>query len=315
MAGTGTGGASGGTGGASGGTGGATGGAGGAGGGTSCPGSTHVCAPTPPVGWTGPVAFTKGAAAPPSCPGSYPKVGTASFASLNPGQATCDCKCDPAAGITGCNGTVSVWDVPNTGGACFSSIGYVKVWEALGSACVHPTGNTTGNVTVVRPTPTSNGTCAPKANHNISAPTWGEQARTCGGATPDSGSCSAGESCMPQVAAPYKLCVYSPGDKPCGPVYTQKILTYEQFTDGRTCSQCTCGSATSTCGGKVDFSTLCGGGTLEAAVSGCGVPMNDITTSLWGAYYAQPGGTCPPSTPALSGNVTTAGETTVCCMP
>ncbi len=328
VAGTGTGGASGGTGGASGGTGGASGGAGGATGGTggatggsggsgTCPTTSHQCAPTPPAGWTGPVAFTKGAAAPPSCPGSYPKVGTASFASLNPGQATCDCKCDPATGITGCNTAASVWDVANSLAGCtVSPTQGTKVWEAQPGSCVKATGNTTGNVAILRPSPNSMGSCAPKPNHTIATPTWGEQARTCAGGVPDSGTCNAGETCMPQVVAPYKLCVYSPGDKPCGPVYSQKVLTYEQFTDGRTCSQCTCGTASSNCGGKVDFTSQCGGGgLLYSSVSGCGVPTADIATSQWGTYAPAPNGTCPPSAPTLSGNVTTAGETTVCCIP
>lgn len=319
VAGTNTGGAAA-TGGAAGGGGsaGSGGATGGSGGGTSCESANNTCAPNAPAGWTGPVAFRHGAGAPPACPGAYPTKVADGHAGLEPGAASCKCTCDPATGILGCNGAASIYDVPNTAVGCtVIPTNYTKVWGANAGQCVKATANATGNVALVPPTPTNNGTCAPKANNTIPTPTWGQETRLCGGAAPASGSCGAGQTCMPKAFAPYEMCIYRPGDAPCPTNgYTKKLMVYEGFTDGRTCSACTCGSATSSCKGQVNMVSACSGTPiLYSSISGCGAPSTDVASTQYGTYTPAPSGTCPPSTSTLSGTVTTSGESTVCCLP
>ena len=311
----GAGGATGGAGGATGGAGGATGGTGGA---ATCESANNACLPNAPAGWTGPMAFRRGQGAPPACPGAYPTKVADGHAGLDPGTPSCKCTCDPATGIQGCNGTASIYDVGETTVSCFTVISSEpKVWTAAANQCVKATLNSSGQVTLVVPNATSPGTCAAKPNHTVPTPTWAENTRTCSGATPAAGACGAGETCMPKTFAPYETCIYSPGDVACPTTgYTKKLLVYEGFTDGRTCSACSCGTASSTCKGSVTFASACSGLPIAySTVSGCGVPSTNIATTQYGTYTPAPSGTCPPSTSALSGAVATTGESTVCCLP
>lgn len=310
--------ATGGSAGAGGATGGAGGATGGTGGGSTCESANNTCAPDAPAGWTGPVAFRHGQGAPPACPGAYPTKVADGHAGLDPGTPSCNCTCDPATGIQGCNGAASIYDVPNTAVGCtVIPTGYTKVWGADAGQCVKPTANATGNVALVPPTPSNQGTCAPKPNHTIPTPTWAQDTRICSGATPAAGSCGAGATCMPKTFAPYETCVYSPGDVACPTAgYTKKLLVYEGFTDGRSCSACTCGAASSSCKGQVTFTSACSGTpVLYSTISGCGAPLVDVSTTQNGTYTPAPSGTCPPSTSTPSGTVATTGESTVCCLP
>jgi hypothetical protein len=122
---------------------------------------------------------------------------------------------------------------------------------------------------------------------------------------------------MPQPGAPYDVCVYRAGNVACPAGYGKKSLVYENFTDTRSCTACSCGSATSACGGSAQFASGCTGfPLLYTTVVGCGIPAGgiDITTSMFGSYNPSPSGTCKESTPTLTGTVTPSGEATVCCM-
>jgi hypothetical protein len=122
---------------------------------------------------------------------------------------------------------------------------------------------------------------------------------------------------MPQPGAPYEVCVYRSGDVACPTAYGKKTLVYEKFTDTRSCSACTCGSPSSSCGGQVNFASGCTGfPLLITSAKGCASPAGgiDISTSHWASYSPAPSGTCTEATTTLSGTVTPSGEATVCCM-
>ena len=322
-AGSGTGGSSGASGsggtagsaGAAGATGGAAGSAGAAGG-AACDTKSHVCAPEAGAGWTGPVAYRQGKGAPPSCPGSYPTKVADGKVGLNAGKATCKCSCDPATGIS-CTGTAKLYDVAEGAFGCIAIPGGATAWQGTSSSCSKPTSSTSGQVRLVAPAPSKAGTCAAKSAHAIPTPSWAEETRICNGANPAAGSCASGQSCLPQPGAPYDLCVYRPGDMACPSAYPQKTVVYEDFKDTRTCSGCSCGSASSTCGGSLQLASGCSGTTLlYTTVSGCGLPAGgiNVSTSHWASYKPDPKGTCQESTSTLSGAATPTGATTVCCM-
>ncbi|MEZ4222181.1 MAG: hypothetical protein R3B13_14695 [Polyangiaceae bacterium] len=320
-----TGGAGGATGGTAGASGGATGGAGGATGGTggaqACDSATTQCAPDVPAGWAGPVAFYNGATAAPSCPGAYPTVGAKAHSGFKPGSASCSCSCDPATGIA-CNGSAKVESIGTVTLACTLILpgqGTV-IWSGNSSSCTHPSASVgaTGKVRLLPPTPSSSGTCQAKANHTLPTPTWTSETQICAGASAPSGTCGSGQTCVQKTFAPYQLCVHRPGAFSCPPGYTKKHSTHENFTDSRACSTCTCGASTDAkCGGKVDFVSGCSGiVALNSSISSCGVASPDpIGTNQYGTYKPAPSGTCPSSSPTLSGTATATGETTVCCLP
>ena len=315
----GSGGATGGSGGATGGSGGATGGSGGATGGSggvaACDTTKNICAETPPGGWTGPLALYKGAGAPPGCPGSYPTKISDGKTGFNPGIPSCACSCDPATGI-GCGGVAAaVYDVPNNLAGCtVNPTGYTKVWSANAGVCTKASASAVGQVALWLGPPTSAGTCAPKSNHVLPTPTFSDQTRLCTGATAVAGSCGTGQTCMPQPFKPFDVCVYHSGNLACPSAYPQKTVVFDGYQDTRSCSACSCGNATSSCKGMVQFASTCSsGGIAYGAVSGCGTPSPDIAATQYGTYVPNPSGTCPASSSTLTGTAVPTGETTVCC--
>lgn len=311
-----TGGASG-SGGATGGASGSGGAAGGTGGAAGCNTTTHVCAPSNPAGWTGPVAFYLGASAPPSCPGAYPTPEADGKANVVAGAPSCACSCDPATGVTCSSGTAAIYDVgEGVAGCTVNPTPYPKVWEGSLNSCVKALANATGQVALVRPNPTTVGSCAAKANHTIPPPTF-DQARLCAGAATGDGACDGNDVCLPQAFDPYRVCVHRPGEFECPAGYTDKTVVHEDFTDTRACTSCSCGATNATCGGSVDFVTAstCVSGTAQAIVSGCGNPGQNLSVNWYGRYTPQPSGTCTASASSPSGDITPSGTRTVCCLP
>ena len=269
------------------------------------------CVPDVPSGWSGPVALFTGAPgdALPACAAPYPMAGGEYFGDLDLGSVSCACACDPATGIS-CTGNVRLCYGSGLSFcvlACTSSV----AGPAPGASCsaVSPSGT---HAQILPPAPASHGSCAARAAHTTVAPTWGIAAKSCGGASTTPLGCSAGESCAPTAGAAFDdLCIVTSGDVACpGTGYTEKHLLYESFTDSRTCSACSCGSATSTCGGHVDFvNSSCD--ILHARVSSCAAHNSGSRAT----YTPAPSGTCPPSSSAMSGTVTRNGAITYCCLP
>jgi hypothetical protein len=111
----------------------------------------------------------------------------------------------------------------------------------------------------------------------------------------------------------------SPGDVPCPDAfYSNKHVFYDDFTDTRDCSACSCGGATSTCGGKVSFQHSNNGPCAQSNVfsdgsNNAGTCGGYVSGFDSGTYNPSPSGTCPPSGGDLTGAVTTSGASTVCC--
>lgn len=292
------------------------GGTGGTGGGPpECEASTHTCVPETPVDWTGPLALYTGdgAVAPPACVGTYPTAAGAYNSELDPGVASCNCSCDPAQGIM-CTASVNLC---YTSSSCFLICNGTNA-TVPPTACTDISSLAATNVHVSNPAPTSMGSCAPQPNNTLPTPTWGTAAKACGGATTSPTGCMAGELCAPLALAPFdKMCVVHTGDVACpNAFYAEKHVFFENFDDTRACSACSCGAASSTCGGHVDFTqqnctilvSQVNAGTCATKDLNGFVPTNAI-------YAPDPSGSCPPSGGVLSGTVTEAAPVTFCCQP
>ena len=281
-------------------------------GGELCP-VAHRCVPSVPDGWSGPFALFSGTAGAvvPDCDGAYPSDAGTFHGELDPGEVTCNCECDPATGIV-CTGDTSLC-FGSGSSFCFSLCTSSTAGPGPGECVSVPTSGT--HVQVRHPTPSSHGSCSAREAHSLSPPEWGTVARACGG-TSLGGGCGEDEACAPPLPSSFEdLCIARAGDVACpAATYPEKRLFHEGFEDTRTCSSCSCGGATSQCGGAVSFvndSTAGACSILVRNVSSCGEHGGATKAS----YSPSPSGTCPPSSSSLSGEVTTSGTTTFCCRP
>ena len=271
--------------------------------------SSYVCAPNAPAGWTGPVAVRDDlSGTSPACSGPYLNNPFKGGRQVNCPPYTCGaCSCD-ATGIGCTTPDVTLWsdNDPTCGG---------KSNTFPVPACKPVMGNFMTNA----PAPIGAGTCGgsrgPDTKPGMS---FARTGLACSGATAG-GGCPGGQ-CLPIPGAPLegKLCIFHAGDVTCpAPYSANKRVYYQNITDARTCTTCSCGMPV--CKGRLwmgpDSScpTDDGSGTL--------VPV-DMCTHIGGiiaqymAYVdigakcmpsvSTPGGTCPP-------DATTA--TTICCLP
>lgn len=291
---------------------------GGAGGALPTCGSGGSCVPSTPPGWSGPVAFftAPDGTAEPACVGAYATTMGPFHSGLDEGVASCACDCDPAQGIQ-CT-TPNTYCETNTCGVmlpCNNTKGPIPpgMCTTIPLTAISP-GPT--NSVIANPAPTNMGSCMPHPNNVLPKPTWGEIAKACSGAMVTAAGCDAGQVCAPATAAPFdQLCVAAPGDVACpaGP-YTKKHVVFESFTDGRTCSACSCGPATSTCDGKMEFmASNCTIIVSTVNAGGCGLKNSGQAPSN-ARYTPMPSGTCQPDGGMLSGDVTANSALTICCL-
>src|SRR6185436_11267958 len=67
--------------------------------------------------------------------------------------------------------------------------------------------------------------------------------------------CAAQAECVPELVNPLQaFCIYKTGENSCpaGP-YSAQTIYYEDFSEGRSCSACSCGAPMGRCDGFVDF--------------------------------------------------------------
>ncbi len=303
--------------GGSGGVAGATGGApsGGGTGGTvsnACTNQGSICLPEVPAGWTGPVALDSGATAPGPCSGDYPTPTTAGllFANLQAPPATCGCGCanPPNAACAkatlavtpSCSSLPTIVAVLNEGSACTPvSIPSAVPW-------VHLEGNFTA------------GSCQPQPSENLPPVSWGIQARACGGATLGAtGSCAGTEICAPGLPGASKSCVYQDGNQTCPAGYGNKQVLYDRAADTRTCTTCSCGTATGDCTGPGAVTLHNQSDCLDAFVRSISLGECSINNAQT-PYAKYSGGTptnvsCAPSGGTPTGTAVPENPVTFCC--
>jgi hypothetical protein len=279
----------------------------------ACP-STHTCAEEAPLDWSGPLAVSLGDTSP-ACVGSYPTDAGSYFTDLDPGTALCGCSCGPASGIQCAAGADLCYvNLTCSVGSCIAPSATL-----LPAQCTSIPDTSAPMVRVSARAPTNVGGCAANANHTLPTAVWGTQVQACGGATTIPTACANGEVCSPLAVTPFeKLCIQRTGEHDCpSQSYSEKVVVYEDFTDTRACSACSCGPATSSCRGEVDFTypgggQSCGSLANTVAAGSCGA-MNNLTQTA--TYSPNPSGSCTASASTLSGGVTQNGPVTFCCRP
>jgi hypothetical protein len=247
--------------------------------------SANSCVEQAPAGWSGPVAFSLGAGAPPACGAPWIAADSYHGGMLTAPGSQCQCSCSSPQGS--CVENVMFY----TDDSCAILDGTLFY---LTNACGVPFNATHTSAMVGMPQPSG---------------------ATCGAAL--GGGCGAGSVCAPAPPPqfPSHLCVSQAGDVACpGGAFTDRHVVYTNADDTRSCSACSCGPASGVgCQGKVSFysdpsctNEINGGG------PGCygGAPFHSVKST-----YVPSGGGCQPVGGALNGGVVPEGALTVCCTP
>ncbi len=285
------------------------------------------CVPSVPSGWSGPAVLydltSAGAPAPQAgaCPAT-PAYGVMAYdghASPDP-QGTCSCTCGAVTGS--CTGpTVTIYH----GTTCVSQCQNV---DGVTSACARGCASADAlSAAVTSAAAFSGGSCSASLTNTLvpfaTATDWTTTGRVCGASRGvDQGGCSATQICAdaPPAATTQAWCIYQAGSTTCPAGYPAQHVYFAAATDTRACAgTCTCGAATgavcSTDSVSVSATTDCASAATFAstAVGQCnenlGATARNVTASV-----SVSGGQCPPSgNPSVSGTVTAATPTTVCC--
>jgi hypothetical protein len=170
--------------------------------------------------------------------------------------------------------------------------------------------------------PPATATCdKPVSDANVPPAVFKDKARICGGGI-EAGTCSGTGLCAARPAGGFeKVCIYRTGEEPCPADYPDQTILYNDLSDTRACSPCSCTPNGAHCTGSITaFQTMdCTGPSAAAKVNDsttvddplC-VPFNWVSVK-YNSSSVTASGSCDASGGALEGEVTTAGATTVCC--
>ncbi len=283
--------------------------------GAACADAKRACVGAPAPGWEGPLLLQEGtpASPPAACIGDFGTTKAEYKGQIDPGTAECKCTCEAATGIS-CTVAVDICYSSNCVKACLGA-----TVAAAPNTCTTIPGDAVAFAQVSAPNPTQLGSCKAVPAHSLPAPKPAVLAKACTGATAAAAGCGSGEVCAPRAFAPGKLCIAHSGEVDCPDTfYSAKETLYEGVMDTRACSDCTCGMATSKCGGDVAFHKGDCGIIFNVDIvtsPGCG-PKNNGGFQSTSAFYApKPSGTCAPLGGVLSGTVVNTGAATFCCHP
>jgi len=133
-------------------------------------------------------------------------------------------------------------------------------------------------------------------------------------------ACGDGGDCAPKPPADFDnaICIVRDGEHSCpAGQYSEQFVRYTSYNDNRTCSGCSCGAPSGTCGGAVRLKhsaslSSCSGGTTDRVLlseSSCGyAPSAEQAT-----YTPDPVASCAAGSSQLSGSVAPSGAVTYCC--
>lgn len=265
-----------------------------------------ACVNPAPADWTGPVRvedFDRSGATP-ACPDDFPTSQDELSSGFDAGSAICDCECSPPStnlcvmpiyyGTDSCpetSGSPDVQVTPNECAEVDEGTGYFAVGDPI----------------------TSVGECTPSENHMIDTPAFEEGSRVCAGSF-DAGGCENGELCVADVGDGI-LCIVREGEHACpeGP-YTEARTLHRDFSDTRSCSECSCGEGSSTCIGDMTFRDGgCTATSLEVINGpGCTAEMTPThAVFTWDTWTAS----CPEQGGVPSGTAEATDPVTICCLP
>jgi hypothetical protein len=269
--------------------------------------ATHRCAPKPPGGWQGPVAFTLGASPAAGCElsGGYPSEKYDLPQNTYPAATCSQCTCD-AQPVTCPAPRVRSYANAN----CTSE----RANHQLTTPCTvfEVTGQEQDAVKLEIAPPTGN--CAPSTVVvTLPPPMVTSHGRACGDATEGAG-CGA-ELCVPRPAAPFaEICITREGDHACPNQYPVEHALALDYDDQRGCSKCSCGAASCSASITVYEPNDCSGTVLATANAHDQCAVLSTGQNGMSVGLTATGKTCPPSGGQSEGAVTPA-PITVCCLP
>jgi hypothetical protein len=280
-------------------------GAGGGGIGTGGMPNQGMCAdgnyqvPTVPDGWQGPVMVwqqNSDETAPP-CPTQGLQLDV--FNGIDGGDVDCNCDCsDP--NVSNCNAALTSYGLSNS---CGSS--GTLVATLVPNTCTAVTLNGTDYLSWEgRPA------CAPITNNTIPTPYWGGVIRACSLPTTD----NMGTTCAnPEDPFDNRMCVVHDGYQECPAGYPELAKVWDSFTDGRSCTDCSCGTTGTVCKGGVSFygDTSCSA-QAQLVLPGNGCEIAGGVAARYGAALDQ-NAACPPATTTPTGEIDLHNERVICC--
>jgi len=297
----------------------------------ACQKAGYTCQKSPPAGWQG-YFHTSGdpfdtTNTPPSCPDGSPPLKYRA----NPVDASCTpCSCGALTGTT-CGPPHLLCTTGST-----SCIGATD-WTSKFQSCTQVGSPSTLSCRMTPVAATSPGTCTPSGGKLADTALFGRWLYVCGAPRTTGGGCIQGQSCAAPGSGAYSgaVCIRQTGEHACPTGWSTQQVGYENGTDTRSCSACSCApvasSVTCTTGAFTFYDhndctckwhAVCHS-EKQVNSANCVDVSNLLDKNLfnnpdWGGKYtaapAPNGGTCTPSGGQPSGSVQTTGAVTYCCL-
>lgn len=298
-----------------------------------CPGQ---CATIPDVGWSSPVLLWHGPLGEePSCPDQAPHEGYHGYADLDNPPNNCGiCGCDSPLGECGlpshlmastnlCNsgGVMTPFNAPaEWDGSCTAQDAIPGGAQCSGGACVK-------SLSIDPLTLTETESCTPHVivpkDGQPSEATWKTSALACQAS--EYPPCSLTQVCAPAAASGFSTCVFSWGDEhSCPAPYSARQVFYDDYSDTRTCTDCTCGASVgSVCTAQLSVykddkcvDPLVTNVPIDSTDPACtsilppGLPLG--SKAITKPTYTP--GACKPSGGDQTGELAPLGAATFCCL-
>lgn len=282
----------------------------------TCDLSTHVCTPPAPAGWNGPVARAQvGASDDSACGGAFGNAVASGGLNLVANPASCDCDCGNPSGDTCDDSTTAMYYPPNfpSPGNNAVSCQFSQVAFEIGTIAA-ATGAAQSRWRFL-PVGPSGGSCAAMPSTNVPSAYFSQRVDLCGPSEAPA-TCEDASLCVPQPDAAFEpeMCVWRYGDVTCPSAYPEKQVTYNDVSDSRGCSSCTCGAPSGqTCPDASAYVVAFGAHEFPADGSCVSLDAGGDVTAMWFDPGSPHGGSCTPSSVHATGSATAIDALTVCC--
>ena len=192
-----------------------------------------VCLGEVPLGWSGPLAVAKAAAADglPSCAAPYDAPEATLFEGFTDAPpAECDCSCGVTTGL--CDTLIQGW----ADDECF----LLEKGTAVGASGCVPYDRESGGMTIY----SDFSICLPDEEETIPEIPWDAFVASCAAAS-EGAACDEGRCVdLPPDGFEAELCIAAEGDVECpeDTAFQSRTVRYAAVTDDRGCSECECGT-------------------------------------------------------------------------
>jgi len=281
-----------------------------------CP-TSHACVPEAPALWSGPFALRESGTSTVSCTGAYDQQAYRLYDNMLPAaDASCStCTCGAVTGQT-CRMDVALFQSSNCTNNC-------KTIDTHGNTCFELFCNGYPQLGSIRfgSHISGTGSCgASPQDASVEPIAWEDHAVLCEATALN--ACTFGNVCVPIAAPPFQpeLCVARTGTHPCLAPYTQSRTLYEEATDTRGCTSCSCDDPQGgSCGGSMVLNIpgpTCGGpGVVYPPENYCMTLSPPETSAAIVGPLSLSGAGCAPSGGVPTGSASPSSPVSVCCLP